>query len=201
MLPGAVDWRIAQLIGGKVFAFPGTGKLDVRDAVGFHCHGEDGHRIAWRLAARNRIETGAVDQLAIGIEGFEQSRCPGGSPKGDRDGRGRLREGGADRNRLRRHGAGDPLVAAGQVGEEHQHALPFRLLGLTGEGEHDCLFLPIAGHGWHCRRPAGALLSRSPRRLVRQTRRRRPRAAATGVVGTRRRSCFRHVEARHRARG
>ena len=58
------------------------------------------------------------------------------------DGGDRLRERGADRNRLRRHGADDSLVAGGEVREEHQQPFPFRLLGFVGEREHDAFFFP-----------------------------------------------------------
>src|ERR1039457_6025117 len=142
LLAGAVHRYKAHLIGGKEFAFPRTGKLDISDAAALHRHREDRHRIAWRLVARNRVETGAIDHLALGIEGFEQSRCPRGCPKGDCNGRDRPWESGADGNRLRRHGAGDALASGREMGEEHQHALPFRLLGLTRECEHHFFFFP-----------------------------------------------------------
>src|SRR5436309_1915393 len=33
-------------------------------------------------------------------------------------------------------------MAAREVGEEHQHALPFRMLGFMRQSEHDALFFP-----------------------------------------------------------
>src|SRR5215469_16140548 len=142
-VPIVLDRRKAHFLSSEIFAFPRPGKLDVSNAASFHCHGEDWHGIAGSLAARNGIETGAIDHLALPIEGFEQSRHPGGPPKGDRDGRYRLLELGSDWNRLRRHRANQPLVARVEVGEEHEHALSLRLLRFMGEPEYHSLFFPL----------------------------------------------------------
>jgi hypothetical protein len=71
LVPPAVNGRKAQLIRGKVLAFPRTGELDGGDASGFHGHGEDGYRLAWGFAARNGCETSAIDDFALFIERFE----------------------------------------------------------------------------------------------------------------------------------
>ncbi len=85
---------------------------------------------------------GAVDHFALGIEGFQQSRRARRSPKRNRHRRDWRGERGADRNRLRRHRRDDPLMASREVGEEHQHALAFRLLGFVGQSEHNSFFFP-----------------------------------------------------------
>ena len=132
----------AHFIRGEVFTFPRTGELDIGDTAGFDGHFEDGDWIARRFAARNRFQTGAVDHLAFDIESFEQSGCPGRSPERNRDGRDRLWESGADRNGLGCHGAGDPLVAGGEMSEKHDHSLAFGLLGFMGECERDTVLFP-----------------------------------------------------------